>query len=59
MKATPWIVPRIEIPGSALPQWDQLPLEHQRELIQALAALLLRLPQLQALEKELSDEPQP
>ena len=48
------ILPQIEIPDSALPQWDQFPSECQSELIQALAALLLHLLQLQALEKEMA-----
>ncbi len=58
MNTSPWIVLGIEISASAIPQWDQLPLERQHDLIQALAALLLHLPQLQALEKEMSDERQ-
>jgi hypothetical protein len=52
------IVPQLEILPSALPQWDQFPQECQGELIQALAALLLHLPQLQALEKGMCDDHQ-
>ena len=59
MNTTSLIVPRIEIPISALPNLEQFPQECQQELIQALAALLLHLPQLQALEEEMSDERQP
>lgn len=59
MNTLPLIVPLLEIPDSAIPQWDQFPQECQRELIQALAALLLHLPQLQALEEEMNHEPQP
>jgi hypothetical protein len=59
MNASPRIVPQIEISPSALPQWEQFSAECQAELIQALAALLLHLPVLQALEKEMGDEPQP
>jgi hypothetical protein len=54
MHNCPIILPQIEIPTSALPDWEQFPLECRSELIQALAALLLHLPQLQALEKELA-----
>ena len=54
MNSTPLIVQRIEIPTSALPDWDQFPPERQSELIQALAALFL--PLLQELEKEYSHE---
>jgi hypothetical protein len=53
MNPSPWIVPQAEIPA-----WDQFPPECRDELVQALAALLLQLPQLQALEQEMSDEPQ-
>lgn len=56
MNTIPIILPLIEIPSSALPDWDQLPMECRTELIQTLAALLLHLPQLQALEKGASDE---
>jgi hypothetical protein len=56
MNNSPLILPQIEIPPSAVPQWEQFPQERQDELIQALAALLLHLSQLQAPEKELSDE---
>jgi hypothetical protein len=56
MNSTPLIVPRIEIPASALPNWEQFPPERQNELIQALAALFL--PLLQELEKENSHEQQ-
>ena len=58
MNPSALIVPRIEIPAQAVPQWEQLPRECQQELIQALAALLLRLPQVQALEERMSDERQ-
>jgi hypothetical protein len=43
--------------SGSLPTWEQLPQERQQELIQALAALLIHLPQLQTL-LEVSDEPQ-
>ena len=52
------IVPRIEIPAQAVPQWEQLPQECQQELIQTFAAILLHLPQVQALEEKMSDERQ-
>jgi len=45
------ILPQIESPANGLPEWEQFPQECQSELIQALAALLLHLPQLQALEQ--------
>jgi hypothetical protein len=48
------IVSQIEIPASALPVWEQIPLECRSDLIQALAALLLHLPQLQAIEQRLT-----
>jgi hypothetical protein len=48
------ILPQIEIPASALPEWEQFPAECQNELIQVLAELLLHLPQLQALEEEMA-----
>jgi hypothetical protein len=47
------IVPQIEIPLSALPPWEQFSVEHQEELVRALAAVLLHLPQLQALEEKM------
>jgi hypothetical protein len=50
MNTTPLIVLPNEIPSSALPAWDQFSQERQQELIQALAALLLQLPQIQTLE---------
>jgi hypothetical protein len=56
MNPTAPIVPRIEIPAQAVPHWEQLPRECQNELIQALAALLLRLPQVQRLEEKMRDE---
>jgi hypothetical protein len=34
---------------ASLPRWEDLPTANQQELIQALAALLMRLPELQAL----------
>jgi hypothetical protein len=43
--------------SGSLPTWDQLPRERQLELIQALAALLISLPKVQALW-EVPDEPQ-
>lgn len=52
------IVPRIEIPAQAIPQWEQLPQECQKELIQALLAVLLHLPQVRDLEERMSDERQ-
>ena len=52
------IVPRIETPAQAVPEWEQLPQECQQELIQAFVAILLHLPQVQALEEEMSDERQ-
>jgi len=54
MKATPLIVPRIEIPPQAVPAWEQFPPECQAELVQALATLLLRLPLLQEMEQALT-----
>lgn len=54
MNIRPNIVPQIETPISALPDWDQMPPDCQKDLIQALAALLLRLPQLQAIEQKMS-----
>ena len=42
--------------SGSLPTWEQLPQERQQELIQALAALLIHLPQLQALFLEARDE---
>jgi hypothetical protein len=54
MNTTPLIVLPNEIPTSALPVWDQFSQERQQELIQALAALLLQLPQFQALEAGMS-----
>jgi hypothetical protein len=59
MKTTPLIVPQMEIPISTIPHWDQFSPEHQHELIQALAELLLHLPQLQALEEGMRHEHQP
>lgn len=56
MNPSALIVPRIEIPAQAVPPWEQLPRECQNELIQALAALLLRLPQVQRLEEKMRDE---
>jgi hypothetical protein len=53
MNNRPIILPQIEIPISALPDWEQFPLECRSELIQALAVLLLHLPQLQTLEEEM------
>lgn len=53
------IVPRIEIPAQAIPTWEQWPREFQKELTQALAALLLRLPEIQRLEEQMRDERQP
>jgi len=50
MKAHSDIVHQIEIPISALPDWDQFPPVCRNELIQALAELLLSLPQLQMIE---------
>jgi len=50
MNSTPLIVLPNEIPSSTLPAWDQFSQERQHELIQALAALLLQLPQLQTLQ---------
>jgi hypothetical protein len=48
--------------NSPAPPWEQFPAECRDELIQALAALLLHLPQLQALQMEMvaqgvNDEP--
>jgi hypothetical protein len=49
------ILPHSIIPVStflvsgSLPTWEQLPREHQHELVQALATLLMQLPQLQIL----------
>jgi hypothetical protein len=48
--------------NSPAPPWEQFPAECQVELIQALAALLLNLPQLQILQDEMlaqgaDDEP--
>jgi hypothetical protein len=43
--------------AGSLPTWDQVPAERQQELVQALAALLMALPQLQALREAL-DEPE-
>jgi hypothetical protein len=63
MNATPLIVHPISFDlNSPAPSWDQFPAECQVELIQALAALLLRLPQLQVLQQEMmtqgaDDEP--
>ena len=54
MNPTPLIVLPNEIPSSALPAWEQFSQERQQELIQALAALLLQLPQLQALETQMT-----
>lgn len=54
MNTTALIVLPNEIPSSALPAWDQFSQERQQELIQALAALLLQLPQIQTLEAGLS-----
>lgn len=51
MNGSRMILPQIEIPASALPEWEAFPLECQSELIQALTELLLHLPQLQALEE--------
>ena len=34
---------------ASLPRWEDLPTANQQELIQALAALLMQLPELQAL----------
>jgi hypothetical protein len=51
MNTTPLIVLQIEIPVITLPRLEQFSAERQAELIQALAALLLRLPQLQAIEQ--------
>jgi hypothetical protein len=51
---TPLIVLPNGIPNSALPAWDQFSQEHQQELIQVLANLLLHLPQLQALETQMT-----
>jgi hypothetical protein len=48
------IVSQIQIPASALPVWEQLPLECRSDLVQALAALLLHLPQLQAIEQRMT-----
>lgn len=64
MNTLPLIVPLIEIPLSALPHWEQFSQERQDELVQALAALLLHLPQLKALEEKMvaqgaGDERQP
>jgi hypothetical protein len=59
MNTSPLIVPQIEIPISALPQWDQFSAERQQELIQALAELMRHLPQLQALEEGMCHEHQP
>ena len=50
MNTTPMIVPQIEITEINLPKLDQFSPECQAELIQALAALLLNLPQLQDLQ---------
>lgn len=51
MKTSKMIVPQIKKPAMVLPGLEQFPRECQAELIQALAALLLRLPQLQAIEQ--------
>lgn len=55
------ILPQTQI--RTFPTWEQFPQERKNELIQALAALLLHLPQLQALQEAMrapgtSDEPQ-
>jgi hypothetical protein len=52
------IVPRIEIPTQAVPEWEQLPQECQQELIQSFVAILLHLPQVRDLEERMSDERQ-
>jgi hypothetical protein len=49
MTTAPLIVATLPLPASILPHWDQLPPQHQQELIAALALLLLRLPEVQAL----------
>jgi hypothetical protein len=54
MNGSRMILPQIEIPANALPEWEAFPVECQSELIQALAELLLHLPQLQALEEGMS-----
>jgi hypothetical protein len=51
MNDTYYILSQIETPVDRLPEWEQFPQECQNELIQALAGLLLHLPQLQALEQ--------
>lgn len=58
MTPTTLIVPLIETPVPVVPQWEQLPQECQKELIQAFTAILLHLPQVQALEEKMSDERQ-
>jgi hypothetical protein len=58
MNPSTLIVPRIEIPAQAVPQWEQLPQECRQELIQSFVAILLHLPQVQALEERMSDERQ-
>ncbi len=49
-------VPRIEIPAQAIPQWEQLPQECRKELIDAFVSILIHLPQVQALEERMRDE---
>ncbi len=54
MSVSPLIVhPNPPEQNSPAPPWEQFPAECQVELIQALAALLLHLPQLQALQEEM------
>jgi hypothetical protein len=63
MNASALIVHPISLElNSPAPAWEQFPAECQDELIQALAALLLDLPQLQTLQEgmlaqEAGDEP--
>lgn len=63
MNISPLIVHPISFDlNNPAPSWDQFPAECQGELIQALAALLLHLPQLQVLQQEMKtrgadDEP--
>ena len=58
MNAHPLIVQPLPIPTHVLPNWNQLPPQRQQELIAALAALLLHLPEVQALQ-EIPNERQP
>ncbi len=58
MNPSTLIVLRIEIPAQAVPQWEQLPQECRKELIDVLVAILIHLPQVQALEERMREAPQ-